>query len=385
MRAMMMLTGIMRTTRMQKKATLIFALAVTLPVLAEIEPETLTVDTFNDAGPHGILVNSLFSNVAEIYDADSGKMMGQISLGIGSNSVEIDKRNKLFHVAETYLSRHTRGERTDVVTSYEFETLSAIMEVRIPNKHASGMPHSSYAGITDDARFMLVNNISPALSVSVVDLQQSEFIVEIATAGCGLVYPTGDQAFLQLCGDGSVQLISLNKDGTEKSRIRSNHFFNVEKDPIIEKAARTGKGWVFTTFSGELFRVSTQDDSVAVEPLFNLDAKKEGWRIGGLQSIAYHAGEDLLITLMHEGGEHSHKDPGTEVWVYDLSAKRLSKKIKLENMATAIAMSQDDNPLVYSTFIGGTLLDIYELSTGSKIRSIENLGASPTIIQNLQL
>ena len=99
---------------------LMLGMAISLPVLAEIEAETLTTETFKDAGPHGVLVNSLFSSVAEIFDADSGKMLGQLSLGAWTNSVEIDKENKLFHVAETYLSRHTRGERTDVVTSYDF-------------------------------------------------------------------------------------------------------------------------------------------------------------------------------------------------------------------------------------------------------------------------
>jgi methylamine dehydrogenase heavy chain len=364
---------------------LILGLAISLPVLADIETETLTTETFKDAGPHGILVNSLFSSVAEIFDADTGKMLGQLSLGAWTNSVEIDKENKLFHVAETYLSRHTRGDRTDVVTSYDFENFHAVHEVKIPNKHASGSPHSSNTGMTDDARFMMVMNLSPAMSVSVVDLRQSKFVSEIATAGCGLVYPVGNRAFLQLCGDGTVQLISLKKDGKEKSRVRSKKFFNVDKDPLMEKAARTDKGWVFPTFSGDLFQVSVNNESITVEPLFNVDLENKGWRIGGMQSIAYHSDNDLLLTLMHQGGEHTHKDPGTEIWVFDLSAKRLLHKVKLENMATAIAISQDKNPLVYSTFIDGGSLDIYELRAGKKIRSIENVGVDPTIIQNLQL
>ncbi len=388
--AMTMLKMILQKTprrRIHRRtiAILVFSLAIPLPVLAEIETETLTVETFKDAGPHGILVNSLFSNVAEIFNADTGKMLGQLSLGAWSNSVEIDKENKLFHVAETYLSRHTRGERTDVVTSYDFETFTAKHEVKIPNKHASGSPHSSHTGLTDDARFMLVNNISPAMSISVVDLHNSKFVGEIATAGCGLVYPVGDRAFLQLCGDGTVQLISLKKDGSEKSRVRSEHFFNVDEDPVMEKAVRTDKGWVFATFRGELFQVSVKGESITIEALFNLDMDDEGWRMGGMQSIAYHAASDLLLTLMHQGGEHTHKDPGTEVWVFNLSDKRLLHRMKLENMATAIAVSQDSNPLIYSTFIEGISLDIYDLRTGKKINSIDNVGVTPTIIQNLQL
>jgi methylamine dehydrogenase heavy chain len=228
-------------------------------------------------------------------------------------------------------------------------------------------------------------NLSPAMSISVVDLRQSKFVGEIATAGCGLVYPVGNRAFLQLCGDGTVQLISLKKDGNEKSRVRSKQFFNVDKDPVMEKAVRTEKGWVFPTFSGDLFQVSVDGESITIEPLFNVDTEDKGWRIGGVQSVAYHSDSDLLLTLMHQGGEHTHKDPGTEVWVFDLSAKRLLHKIKLENMATAIAVSQDDNPLVYSTFIEGVSLDIYDLRAGKRISSIENVVETPSIIQNLQL
>jgi methylamine dehydrogenase heavy chain len=376
-----------RQTSLRITTFFVLGLIFSLPLSssAEIKPETLSVETFKDAGPHGIMVNSLFSDVAEIYNADTGKFMGQLSLGAWANSVEIDKKNKLFHVAETYLSRHTRGERTDVVTSYEFETLSAKNEIKIPNKHASGLPHSSHTGMTDDARYVLVNNITPATSVSVVDLKKSNFVGEIATAGCGLVYPTGDRAFLQLCGDGAVQLISLNDDGSEKSRVRSDRFFDVEEDPVMEKAVRTDKGWVFPTFKGDLFLVSVKGESLSVEPLFNLDVNSEGWRIGGIEAIAYHAGSDLLLTLMHQGGEDTHKDPGTEVWIYNLSSKRLMHKLKLENMATSITVSQDDEPLIYTVFAATVLLDIYDLKSGAKIGSIDNIGMTPTIVQNLQL
>jgi methylamine dehydrogenase heavy chain len=364
---------------------LLFGLIVSLPAIAEIKPETLTVETFKDAGPHGILVNSLFGDLAEIYNADTGKFMGQISLGAWANAVEIDTENRLFHVAETYLSRHTRGERTDVITSYEFDTLSAKQEVVIPSKHASGLPHRNYTGMTDDGRFMMVNNITPAMSISVVDLSQSKFTGEIATAGCGLVYPTGNRSFLQICGDGALQLITINDDGSENSRVRSDNFFNVDKDPLMEKAVRTNKGWVFNTFQGELFRVSVNGKSIAVESLFNLDQKGEGWRIGGIEALAYHPGSDVLLALMHQGGEDTHKDPGTEIWIFNLSSERLLHKLKLDNMATSITVSQDGEPLIYTMFVGSVTLDIYDLRKGIKVGNIENIGMVPTIVQNLQL
>ncbi len=354
-------------------------------LLAEIKPETLGVETLDEFPSHGVLVNSMFSNAAELYNADTGEMLGQLSLGYWTNAVEIDKRNKLFHVAETYMSRGTRGIRTEVVTSYEFRTLSAVNEVIIPNKRASGSPHSSYTGLTDDARFMMVSNITPAMSISVVDLRNSKLTTEIATAGCGLVYPVSNRSFLQLCGDGAVQLVTLNNSGKEKSRIRSERFFDVNKDPLMEKAIRTGKGWVFPSFAGDLYRVSVDGQSIAVDKLFNVDLNNEGWRIGGVQSMAYHAHSDVLLTLMHEGGEDTHKDPGTEIWFFNLASGKRLHRMKLEEIASSITVSQDDQPLIYTAFVGDTNLDIYNMKTGKKIRRIENIATTPAIIQNLQL
>jgi len=362
---------------------LLLGLQISFTANAEIASETLVAETFDGAATHGVLVNS-FANRAVIYDADTGKMKGLLSLGIGHNAIEIDEKNKLFHAAETYFSRHTRGIRSDVVTSYDFKTLSAVAEVAIPNKHSSGSPIQSYSGLTDDSRFMLVNNFSPVMSVSVVELGKSKFVGEIATAGCGLIYPVGNRAFVQLCGDGKVQLVSLDENGNEQSRVRSEGFFSINEDPVMEKAVRTSNGWVFSTFTGELFRVTVEGKSIAIEHLFGLAEKAEGWRPGGMQPFAYHESGDLLLALMHEGGENTHKDPGSEIWILNLTSQRLMHRLKLDNMASSIAVSQDENPLIYSVFFGGSTLDVYDLVKGKKVRSI-NVGPTPTILQNLQL
>ncbi len=364
---------------------LLSSFLLTSSLQADIKPETLGVETLDEYPVHGVLVNSMFANASDLYDADTGEMLGQLSLGYWTNAIEIDKPNKLFHVAETYMSRGARGIRTEVVTSYEFRTLSAVNEVIIPNKRSSGSPHSSYTGLTDDARFMMVNNITPAMSISVVDLRHSKLTTEIATAGCGLVYPVGDRSFLQLCGDGAVQLLTLNNSGEEKSRIRSERFFDVNTDPLMEKAIRTDRGWVFPSFKGDLYRVAVDKQSISVDKLFNVDLNNEGWRIGGIQSIAYHRQSDVLLTLMHEGGEDTHKDPGTEIWFFNLTSGTRLHRMKLDEMASSFTVSQDDQPLIYTAFVGGTDLDIYNMKTGKKIRRIENIGMTPSIIQNLQL
>lgn len=56
---------------MRKIITLVFGLAVSFPLLAEIPLETLGVETFKNAGPHGVLINSHAAR-AEIFNADTG-------------------------------------------------------------------------------------------------------------------------------------------------------------------------------------------------------------------------------------------------------------------------------------------------------------------------
>ena len=92
---------------------------------------------------------------------------------------------------------------------------------------------------------MYVSNMTPATSVSVVDVKARKFIAEIETSGCNLVYPVGNRAFASLCGDGTVQVVSLDEQGNLKGRERSAKFFDPDKDPVTEKASRFGDTWLF--------------------------------------------------------------------------------------------------------------------------------------------
>ena len=149
------------------------------------------------------------------------------------------------YVPEIYYSRGTRGERTDIVAIYDTTHLENIGEVIIPPKRATGMPHRAYQGISDDGRFVYVANMTPATSVSVVDVTERRFVGEIEIAGCNLIYPTGNRSFATLCGDGTLGLIELDEQGNVKSKTHSAKFFDPDKDPPEEKASRHGDTWLF--------------------------------------------------------------------------------------------------------------------------------------------
>ena len=350
---------------------------------SELQLETYGQLTLDALPQHTLLINT-FGHKAILFDADTQKMLGMISTGIGANAFEVDREKGVIHTAETYLSRHTRGQRTDVISTYDIRTLSPIGEITIAPKHPSGSPMRHYTGImkNPETELMLVTNITPAMSVSVVDLQSGTFLSEIPTAGCGLVYPSQELSFLQLCGDGRTQLITLNRKGEELSRVRSGIFFDLDTDPLMEKPARSEAGWVFNTFRGKVFQVTTEGGEVKVSLLFNVGGDAQGWRIGGMQPVALHVPSQTLLFLMHKGGENTHKDPGTEVWYINLATGATIHRLRLAVPANSIQVSQDESALLYVGSIAEDQVEIYDFKTTVSRGTISDLEL-PTIIQNL--
>ncbi|NJN51337.1 MAG: hypothetical protein HC809_05680 [Gammaproteobacteria bacterium] len=105
-----------------------------------------------------------------VIDAAAGRMLGLMSTGYAQMAVEIAPDFSSVYVPITFYSRGTYGERTDAVVIYETENLSPVAEVIIPGKRATGMPMRGYSGMSDDGRFVYVNNMTPATSVSVVNV-----------------------------------------------------------------------------------------------------------------------------------------------------------------------------------------------------------------------
>ncbi|HLN49857.1 MAG TPA: amine dehydrogenase large subunit, partial [Steroidobacteraceae bacterium] len=87
-----------------------------------------------------------------------------------------------------------------------------------------------------------------------------------------------------------------------------------------------------------------------------------------------------LYAIMHRGGIETHKDPGKDVWVFDVSTRQRLQQFTLKNLAGSIQLSSDDQPLLYSIFIGATDLDVYDASSGRFLRTVEHIGTSPTIM-----
>jgi methylamine dehydrogenase heavy chain len=372
----------------------VFALSLLLWARAATAalPEETGVATVSAHGAHWIWVDdlTLYNDIdgrAFLYDADDGRLLGMLSTGVLFAKLDLPRDYRTIYSAETYFSRGGRGERTDVVTFYDPTTLAPTGEVIIPPRRQTGVPPMALSGLTGDERYLLIYNFNPAQSVTVVDVRDRKVASEIATPGCALVFPGGTRRFGQLCQDGSWQTVELTPEGGEARRSRSSPFFDPESDPVTEKGVRIGDRWIFVSFAGMAHEVDVARDEPAFAPAWPLLAdadRSESWAIGGAQHLAVHVSGGRLYSLVHRGGKDGHKDPGTEVWVYDLSKHARVQRLRLEHPAISIQVTQDDAPLLIAS-AGEPRLDVYDANSGQLRRTIEGVGQTPLLIQVIPL
>jgi len=370
------------------------------------------------ANPHWIWAADPLLQRTALIDLDEEKLLGILDGGFGLTSALFPTTRREIYVPETHYSRRTRGERTDVLTFWDSISLSAVGEVILPPKRGINALPVANAALSDDDRFAAVFNLTPASSLSIVDLEQRTFVEEISTPGCSLVYGAGARRFAALCGDGSLLTVTLDDAGREAGKKRSRPFFDPESDPVTEKAVRYGDTWLFVSFEGFVHPV----DVSGVEPRFGATwsllskaDRKRSWRIGGSQHLAVHQKTGRLYALVHQGGPDTHKEPGTELWVYDLAKLERVQRIELRSpgftylgvplefgqswiwpfnrlydglLALApnlgignVVVTQDDEPLLVtgSNFSGS--LAVYDALTGKFLRRVRSGNMTTLVLQ----
>jgi len=113
-------------------------------------------------------------------------------------------------------------------------------------------------------------------------------------------------------------------------------------------------------------------------PLLSEDEKQAGWLPGGYQPIWANAAKGLLFVLMHRGGgDWTHKNPGTEVWVYDVKAKKRVDRIKLPRQGNSILVSQDDAPTLYVLSVTPATMQTFSALDGRYLGTMTGLSGVP--------
>jgi methylamine dehydrogenase heavy chain len=385
---------------------------------AEIQIEAPLVWTLpEERGPHWFWLSDIVLRRTALFDADTGSMLGTITSGSGSPGFIIAPLfapdGKEIYLAETYFSRGVRGERTDVLSVYDGRTLAPVAEVPLPPKRAESYPGNASNALSDDGRLAAVFNLTPATSLSIVDVRERRFVAEVPTPGCSLVFAAGAARFVMMCGNGEALVVDVVGDEGRLTRVPS--FFDAQADPITEKAVRRGGEWIFVSFAGVVHPLDVSGDTVRPGERWSLvdDAdQRENWRVGGMQHLAVHAASGRLYVLMHQGGPDTHKAPGTEVWVYDLTDHRRVTRIPVLNPFESflvqqlalgagtggsmarwilartlpnpgverIAVTQDDQPVLVTSQSLPPTLTVHDATTGAVLREIGEPGLVASLI-----
>jgi methylamine dehydrogenase heavy chain len=374
----------------------LLSLATCSPLLAATPPplpaEHLTVTTVPPNTPHRVYVlDDAFVNEIDgrihVFDGDTYRRLGQIDAGFNPG-FNLSPDGKTTVVGATYFARGSRGTRTDVVEFTDNSTLSVTHEIILPSKRAMTLPTYFNLGFSSDSHFLYVAYVTPAASFGVLDPAKGTVLDEIDTAGCVMVIPSGPNRVSSLCESGRLLTVSINPDGHEAARAMSEPFFDPDSDPVFVQGIPTTEGYTFLSFLGQVHEVDFTGAQPAFHPAWSLVTaaeKAQGWRPGGTQVGAIHRKSGKLFVPMHRGGEGSHKNGGSEIWIFDMKThQRLARwplQAKKLETVVAVQVSQDDAPVLFAATEHADLA-VLDALTG-QVRHVEKqLGQTPWFLIN---
>ncbi|PYY72467.1 amine dehydrogenase [Pseudomonas jessenii] len=318
----------------------------------------------------------LLDTRVHVVDGKSMKFLGIIPTGMVGLFTVNPVRDELY-VATTYLSRGTRGKRTDVVEVYSAKNLRLLEEIEILPKRAQAVPYASYLKTSRDGNLLYVQNITPASSIVVIDIATRRVISEIETSGCAGIYPSPSALrFSTLCGDGAAVTVTLDNDGKELSRTRSNRLFDPSKDPVFISGAATEKGFMFISFNGTIHEVDLSGPTAIHNGSWSLlsgTEKDTGWRPGGYQTIAFdQVSKELFVTMHADGKEGSHKRPSDEIWRIDTQNRKVTERIP-SFKSVSLGVTQGEKPALFA--LNGETGGLIKFKVDRTIKQVNKLDA----------
>jgi methylamine dehydrogenase heavy chain len=389
-------------------ALLAILLATTTGVIHAAEPIGESAVLPAQPGPHWIWASDILLKRAALVDADGARFLGTLPAGVGIIAPLRSRDGSELYLAETYYARGTRGARTDLVSITDARTLEPKGEVVIPPKRSEHTSWVAGSALSGDGRFVAVFNMTPATSLSIVDVAERRFVAEVETPGCSLVYGAGPRRFFSLCADGTALVLTLDADGNEVSKTRTERWFDPQTDPVMEKAVRRDHQWFFVSFAGVVHPIDFSGAELRFLETWSLltdSDRAEAWRVGGMQPLALHATSGRLYALMHQGEADTHKDPGKEVFVYDVDKREQVQRIAMRNPAASfvleqlkvppggavdwllqrslpndgverITVTQDDAPVLAAGTAFPATLAIYDARSGAFLRDVSEVGVA---------
>jgi len=358
---------------------------------ADFVPEQISVSDLSPATPNRLYVSDVaISHIVDgrlhIVDGETLKYEGVVGTGFTGLATLSPDRSEIY-VATTYLAKLNRGERTDQVDVYDSHSLKIKAEIGIPPKHAQALPYKGVINTTPDGRFIIVQNATPASSLSVVDRKAAKFVTEIPTPGCWgvMVTQSANNRFSTTCGDGTLLTITLKPDGTPADQQRSERLFDPDKQPVYTQTENEGDLYYFLSFHGQIYTANLAGAVATIGESWSLLTPEDvaaNWRPGGYQPFALnHANRQFYVAMHPDGAEGSHKNPAAEIWAIDLQSKKRVARVAGNN-AVALAVTRAKTPLLIA--IDPLTAGLVNYSTTPQLaplKRVDGFGEAPILIE----
>ncbi|WP_254604940.1 amine dehydrogenase large subunit [Acetobacter syzygii] len=371
--------------RCQKKAFAFFTFllcsggtTLAAPAAPPLTAETSDVATLPNFSDHWALIAT--NNVAfTLYDGDKGTILGTVPAKMIDNIAISSDRAKIY-AAVSMWSREDHGTREDFLQEYDAQHLALEHEIDLPPRALAVFKQQNLE-LSADGQWAYIFNMSPATGVSIVELHDRKVVRTVDTPGCALIFPWAHGGFSSLCGNGSLTNVAF--DGKKAQVTQTKSFFDADIDPVFEQSQvdrHTGQA-LFVTYTGMVYPATLSAQPVlgqpwslqeaASQPKAGTGVQELAWRPGGKQPFFWHKADNRLYVLMHTGTYWTHKQDGTEVWVYDVVQHRLLQRIALPGPTASIAVSPDTkHPLLFAVQPSGKLF-ILSAESGEVTKTIE--------------
>jgi methylamine dehydrogenase heavy chain len=317
-----------------------------------------------------------------VLNGTTGAIEGMFNQGYWPNFAISPDGTELYAV-DTYWEKHTRGKRSDYIVVRDAQTLEVKEDIPIPDGRFLIVSKKYNFDVTPDGRYGFTYNLAPSTAVTVTDLKARKSVGTIGIPGCGLIFAQAANRFSSLCADGSITTVTF--DDAAKANIKhAANVFDAKNDPAFEHSAWDKKHQMLylITYQGDVVPVSLAQDQALPGAKWSLTTAAErasGWRPGGWQISHFHSAKRHLYVLMHEGRAWTHKSPGSEVWEFDATTGKRLQRIKLKEAAQSVAVSPDNDPLVY-VIAESERIDAYAVATGKLLYRTEPLGFTPQLL-----
>jgi methylamine dehydrogenase heavy chain len=286
-----------------------------------------------------------------LADAASLKYLATMAYPTWRGQFVVPKDGKTAYLSSSYWERAARGTRNDVVEIWDVASASQVGEaIELPPRLAQLGSDSTMAALTADEQWLLLQNATPATSVSLVDLQAKKFVAEIPIPGCFGVYPAGNipNRFFSLCGDGTVVSLSFDALGKASPIKRSTPIFNADDDPLFTYAQRDGDTLYFVSFNGSVYEIDTSAETAKLAQRYSIVEGVDGeWKPGGSAVTALVPDAKVLYVLMRpKSGNGDHREPSSEVWAVNVDTNKVISRSTV-SAATGVTYAASPKPVLF--------------------------------------